>query len=216
MKQRIIYSSVFLLAFILVTGVIIYFNSIYQNIFQFNFTLKSNIVNSDSTSNNSRNEVNTSNLNSEGSQESVKKDSVIFSSLKNDEISQTIEKDSLDIKKQDSSHKTSNNNDETIFSKNENPITTIKQPQTQIPQQIIQSESQQNNKPSSSSQDYTDWVKKASKIYSAMEPKKAAKIIQTYSDNVARDILYNMNQKTAAKVVSEFNPETANRIIRFE
>jgi len=49
MKQGIIYGGTFLFVFVIVTGLIIYFNSSYENIFQFNFAPKSTAQLSDST-----------------------------------------------------------------------------------------------------------------------------------------------------------------------
>lgn len=216
MKEKIIYSSIFFLTFVLVTGVIIYLNSIYQNIFQFNFTLKSNIVNTDSTSSNSYNDMNADYLNTGIPNETEKKDSTMVPSISNDKNTfvKGSSNDNLNIDaKLDTAHQTVENYKENPSNNIASESSNIYQLQTQDTEQLS---IRQSNKQLSFSKDYTEWIKKVSKIYSAMEPKKAAKIIQTYSDNVARDILYNMNKKTAAKVVSEFNPETANRIIRFE
>ena len=41
MKQGIIYGGTFLFAFVIVTGLIIYLNSTYENIFQLDFAPKS-------------------------------------------------------------------------------------------------------------------------------------------------------------------------------
>lgn len=61
---------------------------------------------------------------------------------------------------------------------------------------------------------YVKWVKKTSVLYESMEPKKAAKIIQGYSDNIARDIIYNMKKKKAAEILANLTPEVANRVTR--
>lgn len=207
MKQGIIYGGAFLFVFVIVTGLIIYLNSSYENIFQFNFAPKSLIQLSDSTKTDSLKVV------EKGEQlhqtdSSLVQDSVLLSSLGGIEANDSVHIDKIangDVKNQleNPNNKTGN---EKVETKNPKTDVTVNQQQnvTSETNKVIQGK------------EYTDWITKVSSIYSAMEPKKAAKIIQTYSDNVARDILYNMNKKTAAKVVSELSPETANRIFRFE
>ena len=55
MKQGIIYGGTFLFVFVIVTGLLIYLNSSYENIFQFNFAPKSLVQLSDSTKTDSLN-----------------------------------------------------------------------------------------------------------------------------------------------------------------
>ena len=50
MKNGILYGGVFLFAFLIVTGAIIYLNSTYENIFAFNFNPKTNIEHSKDSS----------------------------------------------------------------------------------------------------------------------------------------------------------------------
>jgi len=212
MKQGIIYGGTFLFAFVVVTGLIIYFNSSYENIFQFKFSPKSMAQLSDSTKTDS---TKTDSLNAAQNNEltslsdsTIVKDSILLSSLGSVEIhdSTTTNKNlnKLDKNKPENLNQ-KNGND---ISNPKNILTNVSEnPQTNvnpITQNVVQGK------------EYTEWIQKVTGIYSALEPKKAAKIIQTYSDNVARDILYNMSKKTAAKVVSELSPETANRIFRFE
>lgn len=207
MKQGIIYGGTFLFAFVVVTGLLIYLNSSFENIFQFNFAPKSLVQSSDSTRTDSLNVLPSEEPISE-SDSTITQDSILLSSLGGVETfdSVNIDKtDSINVKKQ---IEIPNNKKEIekVDLKNTKTDLTVNQPQIDKPvtQNIAQGK------------EYTEWVQKVTSIYAAMEPKKAAKIIQTYSDNVARDILYNMNKKTAAKVVSELSPETANRIFRFE
>lgn len=202
MKQGIIYGGTFLFAFVIVTGVIIYLNSSYENIFQFNFAPKSMIQLSDSTKTDSLKIAENQDLLQDSS---VVRDSVLLSSLGGIEGSDSLNKN--DLKE---NTLTENSTDTKL-----NEVVDPKKIKTDL-----MTNQQQNITPITQStpqgKEYTEWITKVTSIYSAMEPKKAAKIIQTYSDNVARDILYNMNKKTAAKVVSELSPETANRIFRFE
>lgn len=195
MKPGIIYGGVFLFAFVIVTGLLIYMNSTYENIFQFNFAPKSLVI-ADS--------LKTDSLKTAMTDSTAVKDSVLLSSMSGVE-----ENDSLNL------NPVENKEVENPEQDKHNEVVDQKNPKTDLT-----SNQQQNNQTTTQTlpqgKEYTEWVTKVTSIYSAMEPKKAAKIIQTYSDNVARDILYNMNKKTAAKVVSELSPETANRIFRFE
>jgi len=195
MKPGIIYGGVFLFAFVLVTGLLIYLNSTYENIFQFNFAPKSLAI-ADS--------LKTDSLKTALNDSTAVKDSVLLSSMNGVEGNDSLNQNPVENKEVENSLK-----------KNQNEVVDPKNPKTDL------TTNQQQNNPTTTQtlpqgKEYTDWIAKVTSIYSAMEPKKAAKIIQTYSDNVARDILYNMNKKTAAKVVSELSPETANRIFRFE
>ncbi|MBK7500187.1 MAG: hypothetical protein IPI19_14145 [Ignavibacteriales bacterium] len=206
MKQGIIYGGTFLFAFVIVTGLLIYLNSSYENIFQFNFAPKSLVQLSDSTKTDSLNV--TENKEPIIEQDStIAQDSILLSSLGGIETNDSVKNnktDSISIKS--NSENLTKKGIEKVDTKNlKTDVTSIPLPNDKpVTQNIVQGK------------EYTEWITKVTSIYAAMEPKKAAKIIQTYSDNVARDILYNMNKKTAAKVVSELSPETANRIFRFE
>lgn len=195
MKPGIIYGGVFLFAFVIVTGLLIYMNSTYENIFQFNFTPKSLVI-ADS--------LKTDSLKTAMNDSTAVKDSVLLSSMSGVEENDSLNQNPVENKEAENPEQ--NKHNEVVDQKN--------------PKTDLTSNQQQNNQTTTQTlpqgKEYTEWVTKVTSIYSAMEPKKAAKIIQTYSDNVARDILYNMNKKTAAKVVSELSPETANRIFRFE
>lgn len=203
MKQGIIYGGTFVFAFVIVTGLLIYLNSSYENIFQFNFNPKQAVKLNDSTYTDPVETVENEVINDS----SEVKDSVLFSSLGEVE---TKDSTNAELKTE-----IKNTLPQSVEEKKLN--TKIKDQVASNTQTLIQPDQNvQITKDLSKDQDYKEWVQKVTSIYSAMEPKKAAKIIQTYSDNVARDILYNMSKKTAAKVVSELSPETANRIFRFE
>jgi hypothetical protein len=202
MKPGIIYGGTFLFVFVIVTGLLIYMNSSYENIFQFNFAPKSLVQIPDSTKTDSLKVAENQELPQDTT---VAQDSVLLSSLG-------------EVEGSDSSIQKKEN--EKIVIENPNPkkdtkVVVDKNPKNEITSNQSPTVTPQTNK-IPQGKEYTDWITKVTSIYSGMEPKKAAKIIQTYSDNVARDILYNMNKKTAAKVVSELSPETANRIFRFE
>lgn len=203
MKQGMLYGGTFLFAFVIVTGLLIYLNSSYENIFQFNFGPKKAAQLKDSTF-----AVPNKSVEEEIHKDSsIVKDSVLLSGIgeleSNDSVNVVLNTDSRNILSQYP------NETKTVKKDKEQNI-SVTEPLPQL------NENTQLNKDFSNNSEYKDWIQKVTRIYSAMEPRKSAKIIQTYSDNVARDILYNMNKKTAAKVVSEFSPETANRIFRFE
>lgn len=203
MKQGIIYGGAFVFAFVIVTGLLIYLNSSYENIFQFNFNPKQAVELKDST----KTEPLEIAEGEEQNDSSAVKDSVLFSSVGEIEKTDSAEVDVKNDIKNENQKLIAESNPKTNITNS-----TVSNNQTPVqPNGNVQSSENLSNK-----EEYKDWVQKVTSIYSAMEPKKAAKIIQTYSDNVARDILYNMSKKTAAKVVSEFSPETANRIFRFE
>jgi len=212
MKQGIIYGGTFLFAFVIVTGMIIYFNSSYENIFQFNFAPKSTVQLSDSTKTDS---TKTDSLNAAENNEltalsdsTTIQDSVLLSSIGGVEANDSTKTDK-------NLNQIGKNQQENLNQKKGNEIFDPKIIKTDITQNQ-QTDIKPVTQNVAQGKEYTDWVQKVTSIYSALDPKKAAKIIQTYSDNVARDILYNMSKKTAAKVVSELSPETANRIFRFE
>ncbi len=72
-----------------------------------------------------------------------------------------------------------------------------------------------NNSKSSVDTIYQKWIKQTAKMYESMDPKKAALIIKKYSESTARDIIYKMKKNKAADVLAELDPATANRIARF-
>jgi flagellar motility protein MotE (MotC chaperone) len=62
---------------------------------------------------------------------------------------------------------------------------------------------------------YQKWIKQTAKLYESMDAKKAAMIIKNYSESTARDIIYKMKKRKAAEVLAELDPVTANKIARF-
>ena len=191
MKNKIIYIFLFLVAFIFTTGAVVFLNSIYKNIFQYDFSLVSD---SDTT------EV----------KDSTK---TINASFAGDHI------DSLKIsppaKLQDTLH-VAISNDSTLSDSLKRPQNVIKPAENQVtennpPDSTHIRVDNIRTKPDSS---YIIWMKQTAKLYENMDPKKAAKIIESYSDNIARDIIYSMKQKNAAEILSELNPDTASRITR--
>ena len=198
MKTKILYIITFLVAFLLVTGGIIYFNSNYRDIFQFDFTPVKKVIN-----------------------KKVKKNSKIekISDLKGyfqNEFAHEIF-DSLKVFMK-------NNKIDTVYkSKADNTILIdslkalkkeLAKKDVEIKKSNIDEKMSVKEAKSKSDSVYNVWVKKTSKLYESMDADRAAKIIESYSDSVARDIIYSMRQKKAAEILAQFNPATANRITR--
>ena len=217
MKKGILYGIPFLFAFVIITGVIVYLNSVCENIFEFNFSPRTKTQNSiDSTKvdlagiTDQSDEISSNNTNNKtvddqnSSLSPVKSNNDLSKNLPNQISTDPIKKST-----QQSPPET----------KDEIPKTTETKSDTVDKSQIPVSQIDENKKDPTDEkkeEEYAKWLKKVAAIYASLEPGKAAKIIQTYSDNVARDILYSMRKKTAAKIVAEFTPETAKRIFRFE
>lgn len=196
MKSKIIYTTIFLAAFLITTAGIIYLNSIFKDMFRFDFS----VVQQPSKSSNLNDASKVSFEELKGFIQTQLKTE--FDSLrtiygaKSDTVVTRVFQDSLLI----------------------DSVKTLQQVLQKVEDQLKQQASKNlqaqtvqkvNTKPDTS---YINWTKQTAKLYESMDPKSAAKIISSYSDNVARDIIYSMRQKKAADILSELNPETANRI----
>lgn len=208
MKEKIVYIIVFLAAFALTSGGVLYMNSHYRDIFKFDFTpiktssentSKQGVAGTPGISNQDFTEFKTY------MQREFRNE--IFDSLRAlykkservDTVYAKVFKDSLLL---DSLSNISRVLQETRSKLLDNQ------------KKLSEVESEQDNSGTMKDSSYIEWMKQTAKLYESMDPKKAAKIIQSYSDNVARDILYTMRQKNAANILAELNPQTANRITR--
>jgi flagellar motility protein MotE (MotC chaperone) len=63
-------------------------------------------------------------------------------------------------------------------------------------------------------EDYIAWVKNNAKLLSSLDPARASKILQIYSDNVAHDLIYAMKKKKAAEILSYLTPQQVAKITR--
>ena len=204
MKEKIIYIVSFLLAFVFVTGLLIFLSSSYKNIFAFDFTP----ISQSTAAAEVKNEV-------PQNQQAVQSQEVAqLNSTPQDTASQKIDstkinqniaavKDSSAAKKA-VSEKTSKEKDKKIETPAINTATAKVEPPKQIA--IDKAAAKKDSI-------YQAWVKNTVKLYETMDSKKAAKIIQGYSDNIARDLLLTMKKKKAADILAEFKPGTASRII---
>jgi flagellar motility protein MotE (MotC chaperone) len=190
-KNKIIYIFLFLVAFIFTTGAVVFLNSVYKNIFQYDFRM---VTDSDTTNvNDSTKTINAS------------------ITLDHSDSSKT----SIPAKVQDSVQTANSNN--SIVSDSLKRLQNVIKPSENLASDNKTQDSthirvdETSTKPDSS---YLVWMKQTAKLYESMDPKKAAKIIRSYSDNIARDIIYSMKQKNAAEILSELDPDTASRITR--
>lgn len=197
MKEKIIYIVSFLLAFALVTGLLIFLNSTYNNIFTFDFTTTVQTA------------AEIKKLDQIDSTKIHSKDSTIVNVTPEATIAQKI--DSLQSKTTSVNLKDSNTVQ--IVSKKLaeeiKPALKILQTASSDPIKVDRVDKNLAKRDSL----HKAWVKNTAKLYESMDTRKAAKIIQGYSDNIVRDLLLTMKKKKAAEILAEFKPETATRII---
>lgn len=189
MKEKIVYGLIFVFLFAVVSAGMIYFNSIYKNIFAFDFTPR--------TAENELSKHNTAKV------DSLKTDSLIADSLKaiadstkpseNLAIQQSQIKNTIQTEKSNQISKEQNKEEVTV----QTPFRVPVDDKTKAKKDSI----------------YNEWVKQTVKLYESMDSKKAAKVIVNYSDNIARDILLKMKKKKAAEILAELKPDVVTRII---
>ncbi|MBI5662678.1 MAG: hypothetical protein HZC46_11075 [Ignavibacterium album] len=213
MKTYILNTLPFVFAFLVVTGVIIYLNGQFNNIFQFDFSPRNQTSHQlkDSLNVNKKTELTSKENEQKQVPDSLEvtesnADTVVTANLSEQQSRISEPEIKPDLKE---------------LSKKELEKQLEKKPEPElnkIEPKFASNEINQSNESKRQKQDssYTNWLKKVSKLLEQMEPSKASKIIQNYSDNVARDIIYSMNKKSAAKIVSELSPEVAQRIIRYD
>ncbi len=208
---------VFVAAFILVTVGLIILNSIYSNIFKFDFSpvsmTDSLSVASTISKNDPEFEMNKQlSKKAEPIQEkdsakvdiNLAKDSIVTPPPKADFVPQVIPVNNKPADKEE-------------VKKTELAQKSVQQGAVNQPVPVNENEVLINSSGSGSSVDtiYQKWIKQTAKLYESMDPKKAALIIKKYSESTARDIIYKMKKKKAAEVLAELDPATANRIAQF-
>jgi flagellar protein FlbB len=201
-KEKIILIGSFVLAFIFVTSAIIYLNTIFTNIFKYDFSpvgQKTVAINQQPAQQNQLAKP------VEQKIDSTKVIPAVGDSLKKN--------DQAAIKDTASMIASKDTNSVAKAIKNVNDQKKIKEAITVKPEKENPVISQVLKTIARSDTSYNKWIKTTGKIYESMDSKKAAKIIQSYSDNIARDLLLSMRKKKAAEIVAEFRPEIAARII---
>ncbi len=194
-----IYIISFLLAFVLITGLLIFLNSSYKNIFAFDFTPVSQSV-----------AVAEVKKQEPQSQPAVQpKDTTAINTALKDTAMQKIDSSKVEpnvaaIKDSSAVKKVAQEKAKKVepLPVNTTVVKTELTKAVEIDKNIAKRDSV-----------YKLWVKNTVKLYETMDTRKAAKIIQGYSDNIARDLLLTMKKKKAAEILAEFKPETATRII---
>lgn len=195
MKEKLIYILSFVLVFALVSGMIIYFNTVYKNIFVFDFTPVAGHT--------EQTAAKPADSQIDSAKAAVQPNLVAADSLKQD--STKVKTDSLIVK--------------TDSVKTEKPKVTeaaksvVNDYSTLLPREkpiVVNTKEEIKTKKDSI---YKSWVKETGKLYETMDSKKAAKVIQGYSDNIARDLLLSMKKKKAADILSEIRPDVVTRII---
>ncbi len=198
--SKVIYGIAFLLTFAVVTGIIIYLNSSYKNIFKMDFTPVSQMQ----------------------AEALAKKQKAVADSLKNLAVtnqniadstkvdSVAVQQDSTSIAKTDSV-KTTKETNSLVEKKIE---TKLAEKPVAIPKnEVIPTAPIITKQTANKDSIYQSWVKNTVKLYESMDSKKVAKIILGYSDNIARDIILKMKKKKAAEILSELKPEIVTRLI---
>ncbi|MCX6169911.1 MAG: hypothetical protein NTX65_11255 [Ignavibacteriales bacterium] len=197
MKEKIIYIVSFLLAFVLITGLLIFLNSSYKNIFAFDFSPINNSVAAVKKE-------------EPKNQPPVQpKDTTAVLPVVKDTVAQKI--DSTKLKQNLAAIK-----DSIAVKKNGKEKAKKTEPQP-VNNAIVKAEPPKIAEPDKNNTKkdsvYQAWIKNTVKLYETMDTRKAAKIIEGYSDNIARDLLLTMKKKKAAEILAEFKPQTATRII---
>jgi MgtE intracellular N domain len=206
-EMKILNILVFVAAFILVTGGLIFLNSIYNDIFKFDF---SPISNKDSLSVAST--VSPNDPSVEIKEQAVKKAKPLDAkdttnnlalnvNLKNDTVTASIPK--------------SKAIPQVIPVQNNSPNFSVNNSTEPVQQGEQETIIDRNLQSSQVDTIYQKWIKQTAKLYESMDPKKAALIIKNYSESTARDIIYKMKKKQAADILSKLDPITANRIAQF-
>lgn len=197
MNGKIIYLVAFILAFAFVTGALIFANTMYKNIFKFDFTSVGETAQmTEGLQNKEQNQTDGKNGTPN---EGAKPDSTKINNSGEPDSTHTISvKDTNAVAKVQKA----------IIDQNDVNANTVKKEVETSPLSTVSKQKSVNNDSS-----YQKWIKQTVKLYESMDTKKAAKIIQGYSDNIARDILLTMKKKKAADIIAEFRPEIATRII---
>ena len=194
MKSKIIYTVIFVSLFFAVSSTIIFLNTRYKNIFQFDFTPRP--------------------INTQSRYVYVKPDF----EKEREKILQEVRKELLD------SLKTAVDNQsekvESVVASNSVSIEEYQKLKEKLNElevsnnKILEKKQDEQKKEIKEDLAYQEWIKNTAKMFESMDSQKAAKIMLKYSDNESRQIIYKMNRKKAAEILAELNPEDAQKITR--
>lgn len=219
---------VFVAAFVVVTVILIFMNSKFNNIFKFDFSAPhaisinkndSSKVKKDSSAA-KQDEGTAADINLPGvSTEEIKKpeenkDSVKkeIANVETNSVNEKVKKE-LENKKNSEKKIEPKNTKVDVKTNKEVKVAQVQKPPVK---NVTSNKSTNTNKNTSAKIDssYIKWTKNTAAIYETMDAKKAAKIIENYSDNIARDIIYAMKKKKAAEILAELSPQVASKITK--
>jgi flagellar motility protein MotE (MotC chaperone) len=191
-KEKIIGISVYMVAFVLVTVMLVFLNGQYRNIFQFDFS----------------HPIGEELLNTGAKLESLSKFKKNVETVVRNEY-----KDSLKVIKATTTFE-ANKSDSILL----DSINVLKNTLARLEKQreVQQIEKVTNPDTTKHNVKYEQWLKNTTSLYEAMDASQAAKIITKYSDNVARDIIYSMKKKKAVQILASLKPDVVNRLIKVE
>jgi len=191
-KEKIIGISVYMVAFVLVSVMLVFLNGQYRNIFQFDFS----------------HPIGEELLNTGAKLESLSKFKKNVETVVRNEY-----KDSLKVIKATTTFE-ANKSDSILL----DSINVLKNTLARLEKQreVQQIEKVTNPDTTKHNVKYEQWLKNTTSLYEAMDASQAAKIITKYSDNVARDIIYSMKKKKAVQILASLKPDVVNRLIKVE
>lgn len=190
MKDKIVYIIVFSMTFLGVTGVLIFLNTQFTNVFKFDFS-KPRIKNERTIKLAKKDYSQVEDfLKGEFKQEVIDSLKKIYVTTKTDTVYKVVLKDPTLQESLTDAKVNFTKMAEEIKQKDEK-IETLKEDLTSKQDSV-----------------YKAWLKNTVKLFEAMDSKKAAKIITNYSDNVAKDIIYSMKKKKAAEILAQLAPQT--------
>lgn len=194
--MKIVYIAVFLMAFILTTGAMIFLNGKYENMFAFDFSprkvVQEQVVYPEGDPRNKQNDS-TAAHNTQ-----LKGDSL---SASGHEVKPKIDQVAL-IKRQVDSLKAENEK--------------LKKLRMEVAVKDEELKKAREVRKVRDDSSYTKWKKEMVKTFEQMDAKMAAKIILKLNDNQAKDILFTMKKKKAAQIIAELKPDVAGRLIRIQ
>ncbi|MGE5352067.1 MAG: MotE family protein [Acidobacteriota bacterium] len=198
MQTKITYLVIFLTAFIMTTGGIVFLNQKYENIFKLDFSPRK-VTAAQTKADSLKAKIDTTKL--------------------KEEWINKVKKEVIDSMSTAKGHE----NTEAIIAERNRQLDSLNKIKSQIAQYEAKLKSKASELQSTSAfvkvkQDsaYVKWKKEMVKTYEVMDPKMAAKIIAKLNDNLAKDILFSIKNKKRAQIISEFSPETAVRLTRIQ
>lgn len=192
MKSGLVYGTVLLFIFILISGAMIVFNEKYENMFRFDFSPKGTAA--------------------ELARQDSIKNAHLRDSLKlieDKKLQQEHHGDSTKVDSEESLHLTGTVSDPTA--KNEEKKPAEEKPKGKKDEPQVKSPVYSSFMKDTA---YASWKRTTLSLYENMNPKLVAKVITGFSDDIARDLIYSMKKKKAAEVLSYLTPEQVARYTR--